>query len=208
MQIGPKYKICRRLGGRVFGKCQTTKFSTSGSEARGGRGGKKTGRPKTLSEYGAQLIEKQKARFSYGLKEHQFANYVKNIRGHQVKDPTGALYQLLESRLDNAVYRLGLANTRAFARQLISHGHITVNGRRLNIPSYQVKVGDKVAVRSQSRAAGAFKNLAERLKDYHLPVWLIFDPEKTEGVVKALPLPGEAEADINFGAILEFYSRV
>jgi small subunit ribosomal protein S4 len=208
MITGPKYKICRRLGGRVFGKCQTTKFSTSGSEQRGGRGGKKTGRPKQLSEYGTQLIEKQKARFSYGLKEHQFANYVKNIRGHKVKNPTGALYQLLESRLDNVVYRLGLANTRAFARQLVSHGHITVNGRRLNIPSYQVKTGDKVAIRTQSRAAGAFKNLAERLKDYHTPGWLLFDEEKSEGVVKALPLPGEAEVDINFGAILEYYSRV
>lgn len=209
MQIGPKYKICRRLGSRVFGKCQTTKFSTSGS-AQSGRGkkGGKGGRPRTLSEYGMQLLEKQKARFSYGLKERQFANYVKDVRGHQVKNPTGTLYQKLESRLDNVVYRLGLANTRTFARQLTSHGHITVNGRRLNIPSYQVKVGDKVAVRKESRNSGAFRTLAERAKEWHVPAWLSFDLEKMEGVVKALPLPGEAEVDINFGAILEFYSRV
>jgi small subunit ribosomal protein S4 len=208
MQTGPKYKICRRLGNGVFSKCQTTKFATSAAPVRGGKKGGKGGRPRSQSEYGTQLIEKQKARFSYGLKEHQFASYVKNVRDHKVKNPTGALYQMLESRLDNVVYRLGLANTRTFARQLVTHGHITVNGRRLNIPSYHVKAGDKVAIRVQSRAAGAFKNLAERAKDYHVPNWLTFDLEKTEGVVKALPLPGEAEVDINFGAILEFYSRV
>lgn len=205
MQIGPKYKICRRLGGRVFGKCQTTKFSTSGSANNKRQGG---GRPRSLSEYGTQLLEKQKARYSYGLKERQFANYVKAVRGATIKNPTGSLYQALESRLDNVVYRLGLANTRAFARQLVSHGHITVNGRRLNIPSYRVAVGDVVAVRSQSRTAGAFQKTAERAKDWHVPSWLLFDLEKFAGTVKALPLPGEAEADINFGAILEFYSRV
>lgn len=209
MQTGPKYKICRRLGSRVFGKCQTTKFSISGSPTKGGKGKKPGGgRPRSQSEYGSQLLEKQKARFSYGLKERQFANYVNKVRGHQVKNPTAALYQMLESRLDNVVYRLGLANTRTFARQLVTHGHITVNGRRLNIPSYHVKPGDKIAIRVQSRAVGAFRNLAERHKDLHLPAWLTFDLEKTEGEVKALPLPGEAEVDINFGAILEFYSRV
>lgn len=207
MQIGPKYKICRRLGSRIFGKCQTTKFATSGAPVKTG-GRRPGGRPKTLSEYGTQLIEKQKARLSYGLKESQFSNYVKGIRAHKTESPTVALFQTLESRLDNVVYRLGLASTRAFARQLVSHGHITVNGRRLNIPSYLVKPGDKVAVRKESRASGPFRELEEKLKNYHLPVWLSFDPKTTEGVVKSLPPQGEAEGDINFGAILEFYSRV
>lgn len=207
MKIGPKYKICRRLGSRVFGKCQTTKFTTSGSPQRGGKkaGG---GRPRNVSEYGTQLLEKQKARYSYGLKESQFSNYVKEVHQHKAANPMAALYQALETRLDNIVHRLGLASTRRFARQLVSHGHITVNGRRVNIPSYRAKVGDKIAVRAQSRSSAVFSNMEEKLKGHHLPAWLIFDQEKLEGTVKAMPLFGESEADINFGAILEFYSRV
>ena len=207
MKIGPKCKICRRLGSRVFGKCQTTKFSISGSPVRGNkRGG---GRPKALSEYGSQLLEKQKARYAYGLKEHQFASYVKKIKSHhQRQNPVAALYRLLELRLDNVVYRLGLAPTRAAARQLVTHGHVVVNGRRVNIPSYQTPVGAQVGVRPQSQAAGVFKDLTERLKSYHEPEWVSLDAEQKVGTVKAAPLFGGSELDINFGAILEFYSRV
>jgi small subunit ribosomal protein S4 len=210
MKIGPKYKICRRLGSRVFGKCQTTKFSTSGSPVRGGqgRGGSGGRRPRSVSEYGLQLLEKQKARFAYGLKEHQFAAYVKTVRAEKGGSPATALYRMLESRLDNVVYRLGLVGTRAAARQLVTHGHITVNGRRLNIPSYRVKPEDVVAVRAESRAAGVFKTLEERLKEFRQPEWLSFDPLTKAGKVKALPTGGESELDINFGSILEFYSRV
>ena len=212
MKIGPKYKICRRLGSRVFGKCETTKFSISGAPVgqKGGKGSAKRGRPKALSEYGSQLLEKQKARYAYGLKAHQFANYVKALRAHSAKNstPVTQLYQSLESRLDNVVFRLGIAKTRLAARQLVSHGHITVNGRKLNIPSYRVQVGETVAIRPGSRERGVFKNLDERLKDYREPEWLLFDLAKREGVVKALPQTGAADLDINFGAILEFYSRV
>jgi small subunit ribosomal protein S4 len=118
------------------------------------------------------------------------------------------LYRLLELRLDNVVYRLGLSPSRLGARQLVTHGHITVNGRRQNIPSYRVKTGDVVAIRSQSRALGAFKTLEERLKTYHAPEWLVFDELAKEGKVKGEPVFGGSELDINFGAILEYYSRV
>ena len=206
MRIGPKYKIARRLGSRVFSKTQTTKFSISGSAQKQGKQGGR--RPKALSEYGLQLIEKQKARYTYGLKEHQFANYVKAIKTKKGSAPVAELYRALESRLDNVVFRLGIAPTRPFARQMVTHGHITLNGRRINIPSAAVKVGDVVAVREQSQTAGLFKDFVERLKQYHPPSWVVFDEVTKQGTVKALPQVGEGEADINFSSILEFYSRV
>ncbi len=211
MIIGPKFKIARRLGSRIFPKTQTTKFSISGSATRGGGGRRGSNRrPKPLSEYGAQLIEKQKARYTYGLKESQFANYVKRARhvgGHSLS-PATSLYQGLETRLDNVVFRLGLAVSRAFARQLVTHGHITLNGRRLNIPSATVRVGDRVATRVESRRLGPFKDLAPRLKNYQTPEWLSFDLEQQSGEMKGLPGVGAIDPSLNFGAVLEFYGRV
>jgi len=207
MKVGPKFKICRRLGSRVFTKCQTTKFSISGSAAKGA-GQPRARRPRPLSEYGRQLIEKQKARYTYCLKERQLASYVVKVRREARGNPTARLFQLLESRLDNVVFRLGLANSRLFARQIITHGHITLNGRRVNIPSAAVKVGDSIGIRPQSRAGGMFKNLEEKLKNYEPPAWLLWDEQVQVGKVVAEPVIGEAEVDVNFGAILEFYSRV
>lgn len=209
MKIGPKYKICRRLGSRVFGKCQTTKFTISGSA----RGGFKTGRrPRALSDYGAQLIEKQKARYTYGLKERQFAAYVAKARlASRTQNPAATLYQKLESRLDNVAFRLGLAPSRAAARQLVTHGHLTVNGRRLTIPSYEVKTGDRVAPRPESLGLGVFRDWSEKEKKESgpgLPVWLSFDSKTRTGEKAADPPLGAAEQDLNFGSILEFYSRV
>ena len=213
MKIGPKFKIARRLGSRVFPKTQTTKFSISGSE-RGGKTGGKTGgrggRGRGLSEYGQQLIEKQKARYTYGLKERQFASYVAAARAARSRsvNPVAKLFQLLESRLDNVIFRLGLTPSRAAARQLVTHGHALVNGRRVNVPSCRLRVGDRVAIRPQSRDSGLFKNLTEKLKDYTAPVWLAWQEAEKGGEVKAEPPASEAPADIDFGAILEFYSRV
>lgn len=222
MKIGPKYKICRRLGERVFAKCQTTKFSISGSAQRSGKG-RKSAAPKSagqtaglayrqaggarptgrrnLSEYGSQLLEKQKARYTYGLGERQFAKQVKLHRG-------GAdLYQSLEARLDNAVFRLGWLPSRAAARQAVTHGHILVNGRRVGTPSYRVKAGDKISLRPTSRAGPLFRDLGERLKDYQPPGWLMA-PTIGEGEVLTSPPAGESELNLNFGAIIDFYSRV
>ncbi len=204
MKIGPKYKICRRLGDRVFSKCQTTKFTVSGTDTKS-KGGKSK-RRRGVSEYGAQLLEKQKVRYTYGISERQFANYIKASREKTGSDPILLLNQLLESRLDNVVYRLGLVGSRRFARQIVSHGHIMVNNRRVTIPSYKVKIGDKISVRPQSIDKGVFSDLEERQKNYMVPEWLSFDLSKRYGQVKSLPMA--SETNLNFSSILEFYSRV
>lgn len=201
MKIGPKYKICRRLGDRVFSKCQTTKFTVSGTNK------KKVGRPrKAMSEYGSQLLEKQKVRYTYGVNEKQFSNYVKDIRKKKDGSPTSHLYQALELRLDNTVYRMGLVNSRIFARQIVSHGHIMVNGRKVTIPSYKVKPGDKISIRPQSKDKKLFDWFRETSKDYNPPAWLSMD-EQGEAIVKSIP-EWDDSTTLNFGSILEFYSRV
>ncbi len=203
MKTGPKYKICRRVGDRVFGKCQTTKFTVSGTEK---PRSKKGGRMST--EYGGQLLEKQKARFTYGVTEKQFARYVRAAQAARGGVPAERLYAALESRLDNVVYRLGLAPTRQAARQMVSHGHITINESRNKIPSYSVRAGDRVAVRLASRDKGVFTAVPERVKDLSVPEWLTLDTETYAGVIKALPHHPSAAGTINFSSILEFYSRV
>ncbi len=218
MLIGPKFKIARRLGARVFPKTQTAKFSLTTAGQGGKKGGMSTGRrPRALSEYGQQLLEKQKARYTYLLKEGQFASYVKSVREKHssTETPQVRLYQLLELRLDNAVFRLGLAPSRGAARQLVTHGHVVVNGRRLNIPSHQLAVGDKVAIRPESRAGGAGRLAGandtasgQETAGRQVPPWLAYDELAKEGKVLAKPLLGTTESEINFGAILEFYSRV
>ncbi len=196
----PKFKICRRLGPGVYDKCQTTKFSTSSGKFSAG-----SKRPKALSEYGAQLIEKQKIRFSYGISERQLSNYVK--KASQIKGAGTALkfYEDLESRLDNVVYRMGLAPSRRGARQMVSHGHFIVNGKKITIPSYEVKLGDIVQIREGSKNKKIFENLIEKLKDYSIPSWVTFDPAKLEGKILAKPKNIETFLDLN--AVLEFYSR-
>jgi small subunit ribosomal protein S4 len=192
------------LGERVFSKTQTTKFTVSGTEQKQrGKKGKKT-----LSEYGSQLIEKQKARYTYGVTEKQFSSYVKKARAIKGGNPVNDIYSMLERRLDNTVYRLGLAKSRALARQMVSHGHITMNGRKVTIPSAVVSKGDVIAVRKGSQDKALFKDLAENNQTYTVPNWLTFDLGKKEGVVKTIPAHGEGETNLNFGTILEFYSRV
>lgn len=202
MKNGPKYKICRRLGSGVFEKCQTQKFVISESNRGRGKNGKK---PKQPSEYGLQLIEKQKIRFSYGISEKQLSNYVKEATTAKGVVAADRLYENLERRLDNVVYRLGLGHTRALARQMVTHGHFTVNGKKLNVPSYQVKTGDVVAVREGSRKSVLFADVTAKLKTYTIPNWLSFTPEKLEAAVKAYPK--NTETFLNFNTVLEFYSR-
>ena len=206
MKIGPQYKIARRLGERVFPKTQTTKFTVSGTEKKAKQGGKH-GR-KTLTAYGAQLLEKQKARYTYRVSEKQFSNYVKKVQAKKGTSHVADLFKALESRLDNVVFRLGLVGSRSFARQAVSHGHIMVNGRRVTIPSCAIRVGDKIAIRQQSKDNGAFRNLAEKLQTYTAPTWLSYDIGSNEGVIKTEPTLGVGESNLNFNSILEFYSRV
>ncbi|MFA5750765.1 MAG: 30S ribosomal protein S4 [Candidatus Paceibacterota bacterium] len=198
----PKYKIGRRLGAGVYDKCQTSKFSASSSKTKFGGSLK---RPKALSEYGTQLIEKQKIRFSYGITEKQLSNYVKkasNVKG------TGAVdrfFEELELRLDNVVYRMGLAPSRRASRQMVSHGHLMVNGRKVTIPSCSLKIGDIVTIREGSKAKKIWINIPEKMKDYIFPSWLIFNIESMQGKILAKPKNADTFFDLN--AVLEFYSR-
>ena len=196
----PKFKICRKLGPGVYDKCQTSKFSTTtGKFSAGGK------RPKALSEYGAQLVEKQKIRFSYGINERQLSNYVKKASHIKGAGTGEKLYEELESRLDNAIYRMGLSNSRRAARQMVSHGHFIVNNHKVTIPSFEVKIGDVIKIREGSKTKKLFDNLAERLKEYNAPAWISFDVSKMEGKILAKPKNIETFLDLN--AVLEFYSR-
>lgn len=196
----PKFKICRRLGPGVYDKCQTAKFSTA--PAKGGFGGK---RPKALSEYGAQFIEKQKVRFSYGVTESQLSKYVEKASQVKGSGTVEKFYENLEFRLDNAVYRMGLAPSRRAARQMVSHGHFVVNAHKVTIPSYELKAGDVVKVREGSKVKKVFQGLEEKMKNYTAPGWLSFDLSKMEG--KILAKPKNIETFLNLNAVLEFYSR-
>lgn len=196
----PKFKICRRLGPGVYDKCQTSKFSTTTGKV--GTFGK---RPKQLTEYGTQLVEKQKIRFSYGITERQLSNYVEKASHIKGAGTADKFYEELESRLDNVVYRLGLANSRRGARQMVSHGHFVVNKHKVTIPSYALKVGDVIKVREGSKVSKLFTNLEERLKDYKSPAWVTFDIGKMEANLLGKPKNEETFLDLN--AVLEFYSR-
>ena len=197
----PKFKICRRLGQGVYDKCQTSKFSvTTGKMSLAG-----ARRPKAPSEYGAQLIEKQKIRFSYGISERQLSNYVKKAFHVKGAGTAEKLYEELESRLDNAIYRIGLAGSRRAGRQMVSHGHFIVNDHKVTIPSYGLKPGDVIKIREGSKSKKIFQGLALKLKDYTAPAWISFDLDKMEG--KILAKPKNIESFLNLNAVLEFYSR-
>jgi small subunit ribosomal protein S4 len=202
MKIGPKFKIAKRLGAPIFEKTQTQKFQLSAARAGQGRGR----RPGQMSDYKRQLLEKQKMRLSYGLTEKQLRRYVDEAvaKSHQ---PINLLMQRLETRLDNTIYRLGLAKTRRLARQIVSHGHICVNGTRYTIPSHRVKVGDVITVRVGSRQTGLFVNLADTHDAAGVPTWLSFDVKKMEGTVSGEPTYNPAETLFDPEQVMEYYSR-
>jgi small subunit ribosomal protein S4 len=201
MKIGPKYKIARRLGVAVFEKTQTQKYAM-----RAARKDKTSPIMRSKSEYGQGLLEKQKARMSYGVTSTQFTKYAKNAIAKK-GDSAAHLVSYLESRLDNAVLRGGLAPTRRAARQMVSHGHINVNGSRVNIPSYSVQVGDKISVRARSAAKPLFARLDETWKAVKLPAWIKLDFDKRELAIEGLPTADRAELLFDVGTVLEFYSR-
>ncbi|KKR70813.1 MAG: 30S ribosomal protein S4 [Candidatus Nomurabacteria bacterium GW2011_GWB1_40_7] len=196
----PKFKICRRLGPGVYDKCQTSKFASSATKTL--PGGK---RPKAPTEYGTQLIEKQKIRFSYGISERQLSNYVKKVSHIKGAGTALKLFENLESRLDNVIYRMGLGASRRATRQMVSHGHFIVNNHRITVPSYEVKIGDIIKIREGSKNKKIFQSLADRLKDYNSPPWVVFDLSSMEGGILAKPKNAETFLDLN--AVLEFYSR-
>ncbi len=202
MKTVQKYKICRRLGPGVFEKCQTAKFVAS--EGRHAKN-MKNKRPKTLSGYALQFVEKQKVRFMYNISEKQFSNYIKEAVSTKGIPATEALFELLETRLDNVAYRLGLAHTRRLSRQMSSHGHFTVNGKKTTVASLRVKVGDIIAVREGSKKSPLFADMAKKMKEYTAPNWLTFNVETLSGKVVGKPKNIEGYLDLN--TVLEFYSR-
>lgn len=202
MKIGPKFKIAKRLGAPIFEKTQTQKFELS--VARGGNRNQR--RRGQMSDYKRQLIEKQKMRFSYGITEKQLRRYVDEAV-EKSNQPVSLLMERLESRLDNVIYRLGLAKTRRLARQIVSHGHVVVNGKKITVPSHKVKVGDVVSVREGSKQSGLFIELADKHEMAAVPAWLTFDVKKLEGTVKSAPVYNPAETLFDPEQVLEFYSR-
>lgn len=202
MKIGPKFKIAKRLGAPIFEKTQTQKFALAESR----QGNKRGKRPGAMSDYKRQLIEKQKMRYVYGISEKQLRGYVNYATEHS-HQPIQYLVARLESRLDNIVYRLGLAKTRLMARQMVSHGHICVNGQRYTIPSHRVTKDDVVSVREGSKTAQFFEDLADKHEAAAVPHWLQFDVKKMEGTVVGEPTYDPTESLFDPEQVLEYYSR-
>lgn len=201
---GPVGKVSRRLGIGITEKGQRILNKRPFPPGQHGP----SARRRQVSEYGLQWMEKQKARYMYGLLERQFVRVFD--KAERMVGVTGDnLFGLLERRLDNVVYRLGIAETRSQARQLVNHGHITVNGRKTNIPSFTVKVGEVIAIRPESRRRLYFKNLVESgdLGKRRAPEWLRLDAAALSGQIIALPRREDAEQGINEQLIVEFYSR-
>jgi len=195
---GPKWKLSRRLG---ISLSETGKELAKRPYPPGQHG---VGQRKKLSEYGVQLQEKQKLRLMYGLTEKQFRNTFE--KASKMKGIHGENFlKMLESRLDNLVYRLGFANTRQQARQLVVHGHVRVNGKKVDRPSYQVKVGDVISLKNKSKKLQIVKEAMENRS--YLPDYVSLDKEKVEGKYERLPMREELSPEINETLIVEYYRR-
>jgi small subunit ribosomal protein S4 len=199
-------RLCRREGAKLFLKgtrCYTKKCSFERRPTPPGQHGV---RRRKMGEYGIQLREKQKVRRVYGVLERQFRNYY-----NEAESRTGvtgeALLQLLETRLDNVVFRLGFATSRAQARQLVAHGHFAVNGTPTDVPSYKMRPGDRVEVRETHRSREPFKVVKETLKGHQAPEWLSLDAAKLAGSVSTLPRRDQMPLDLTEQLVVEYYSR-
>lgn len=201
--IGPKNKISRRFGFNLGLKSNPTKVARRLAQAPGVHGPKR--RRKNGSSYGKQLIEKQKAKYIYGLREKQFSRYVKE--SNRLEGDSGVnLQRILELRMDNVIYRMGFAITRAQARQMVNHSLFILNGKKMNIPSHLVKVGDIIELKPNKTKKKIFDNIEERLSKHDLKSWISVDPNKKVG--KILNKPSEKDFDKIFDVklIIEYYS--
>lgn len=196
-----KYKIARRLGPSVFEKTQTEKFALS--QARRKAPQKRAKR--SASDFNKQLLEKQRVRFSYGISERQFSRYIKEAVAQKSGTPASVLGHTLESRLDNVLYRLGFAPTRGAARQIVAHGHVLVNKKKVRVPSHTVRQGDTVMIRPESKSKNLFPGGAERLDQHTAPVWLAKDEKEQCGTMRGTPVFDDPHVDLH--AVIEFYSR-
>lgn len=203
---GASCRVCRREGEKLFLKgerCYTEKCSVTKRQYAPGQHGQQR---KKLSEYGIQLREKQKAKKFYGVLESQFRKYFEMAA--KTKGITGEnLLKILETRLDNIVYRLGFARSRAEARQLVRHGHFSVNGRKVNIPSYILKPNDMIQVREGSKDDEIFKEVLEATGSKVVPAWLSADQEKLRGTVVSIPAREDVDLNVQEHMIVELYSK-
>src|SRR5437764_10616753 len=203
---GPVCRLCRRDSVKLFLKgerCYTSKCAIEKRKYPPGQHGQ---RQRKLADYGVQLREKQKIKRIYRVLERQFRNYFKEAVRR--KGVTGEiLLQLLELRLDNTVYRLGFGLSRRQARQLVNHAHFQVNGKKVNIPSYQVRPGDVISVRERSRQAGAIVEALDSTGGRRVPEWLVLDRAALSGQVMAVPTREQIDTQVNEALIVEFYSR-
>lgn len=203
--LGPKAKLSRREGTDLFLKSARRSIGDKAKfDSKPGQHGRTSGA--RTSDYGTQLREKQKVKRMYGILEKQFRRYFEEA--DRRKGNTGAnLLALLESRLDNVVYRMGFGSTRAEARQLVSHKAMLVNGKSVNIPSYMVKVGDVIAVREKSNKQNRIVEALQLAQQVGMPAWVDVNADKAEGVFKAVPDRDQFAADVNESLIVELYSR-
>jgi len=205
--VGPVCRLCRREGMKLFLKgerCYTEKCAIEKRNFAPGQHGK--ARKAKLAGYGVQLREKQKVKRIYGVLEDQFRGYFESA--DRQRGITGdTLLQLLERRLDNVTYRLGLATSRPQARQLVRHGHFLVNGRKVDVPSYSVKVGEVVSVRPTSQQAPAILHAIEEVKGRGIPEWLSFDANAMTGRVMSLPTREQINLPVQEQLIVELYSK-
>ncbi|HAK54446.1 MAG: 30S ribosomal protein S4 [Vicinamibacterales bacterium] len=204
---GAVCRLCRREGMKLFLKgerCYAEKCAIEKRNVPPGHHGK--GRKAKLMGYGLQLREKQKVKRIYGVLESQFRRYFESA--DRQRGITGeTLLQLLERRLDNVVYRLGLATSRPQARQFVRHGHFFINGRRVNVPSYSVRVGDVVSVREGSRKSTSIQHAMEEVKGRGIPEWLEFDAEQISGRIASLPTREQINLPVQEQLIVELYSK-
>ncbi len=206
---GSACKLCRREGGKLFLKgdrCFTAKCAFDKRSYPPGMHGRRARFRRKTTDFGTQLREKQKARRIYGVLERQFRRYFREAERR--KGVTGTnLLQILESRLDNIVYRSGFASSRAQARQLVRHGHFDVNGKKTDIPSFLVKPGDQIMVRAKSKSLGYFETLAQEMEHRFAPQWLSVDVNTLSGRMLALPSREEIDVPLSEQLITEYYSR-
>lgn len=206
----PKCKICRRAGEKLFlkgEKCFTPKCIFEKRPTPPGKPLNERKHRSNLTEFGTQLREKQKVRNVYGISEKQFRGYVKGATNEAKGSPVDHLFARLERRLDNVVFRMGLAQSRTQARQLVAHGHFVVGKKRMTIPSHLVSLGDVVTVREGSQKLTVFQNAAEKMSKHTSPNWMVADPKKLSAEIKGTPKYDKNELGFNVQSVIEFYSR-
>ncbi len=202
LRVTSQYKIAKRLGASVFEKTQSQKFALSDARAK-----KAKGRGREGSDYNRQLLEKQRVRFTYGLSERQLSKYAG--AAIQEKVPGDALNASLELRADNIAYRAGFASTRRASRQMASHGHLLLNGKRITAPSHRLSIGDTLEVREKSRGSAMFAHLTSGEKENLRtpPTWLSLDESLMKVTIEREPSYNPVEVGLDYATVFEFYSR-